>query len=411
MTGIDAPVAEAAPLRRTARGGVPRALHVVNGPVAARKQVLPLAVGLAEAGWSVEVASPPGPEAAEVERAGIGYIPLPICRSLASVRHAASIARLARIIRRGRYDIVHLHGPIPGALGRIAAAGTRARVVYHCRGTLYDPEDASPAAVRLSRVYAGVERVLASRTAWALTLNTSDADDLERRAGVPRDRITCLGVGGSGLNLRQWDAARFTPRAVAEIRARLGVKAGAWVVGFVGRIVREKGVLELLDAFAALARTRPDAVLLMVGDALASDRDQRTCVLFRERVVAMELERRVVHTGWLDEPRDAIGVMNLLVLPSYREGFGQVLVEAGALGIPVVATASRGARQAVVEGVTGLLVPPRDPRALADALLRVAGDPALAARLGSAAIARARDELSQERVVRSVLSVYARLLV
>ncbi|HEX5872208.1 MAG TPA: glycosyltransferase, partial [Longimicrobium sp.] len=141
-----------------------------------------------------------------------------------------------------------------------------------------------------------------------------------------------------------------------------------------------------------------------------SDRDQRTGVVFRERVVAMELEGRVVHTGWLDEPGDAIGVMNVLVLPSYREGFGQVLVEAGALGIPVVATASRGARQAVVDGVTGLLVPPRDPRGVADALLRVAGDPALAARLGSAAIARARDELSQERVVRSVLSVYARVL-
>lgn len=387
-----------------------RALHVANNPVGARKQVLPLALGLREAGWTVEIAAPPGPDAAEVERAGIRYVPLEISRSLASARHAGSIARLAALIRRGRYDVVHLHGPIPGALGRVAAAASRARVVYHCRGTLYEPEDASPAARRMSRVYAGVERALAPLTAWALTLNTADAEDLERRARVPRERITCLGVGGSGLDLRRWDASRFTPGTVAAIRTGLGVPADAWVAGYVGRIVREKGVMELLEAFAAVAREREDARLLMVGGALASDRDQRTVGEFRERVRALGLEGRVVLTGWLDDPRDAIGAMDVLALPSWREGFGQVLVEAGALGVPVVASASRGARQAVVDGVTGLLVPVRDPEALAGALRRLAGDRALGERMGRAAMERARNELSQERVVRTVLEVYDRVL-
>jgi glycosyltransferase involved in cell wall biosynthesis len=105
-----------------------------------------------------------------------------------------------------------------------------------------------------------------------------------------------------------------------------------------------------------------------------------------------------------------IAAMDLLVLPSTREAFGTVLAEAGALGVPVVAAASRGAVECVVPGETGLLVPKGDPAALAAAILRLLRDPAFARRLGAAAARRARERWGRERALATMLDVYDRIL-
>lgn len=387
-----------------------RVLHVVVSPVSARMQVLPMAIGLAAEGWEVDIAGPAGRDADGIPRAGIRYLTIPMSRSWTTPEHLRNVWTLRRLIRGGGYRIIHLHGPIPGALGRLAALGSGARTVYHCRGTLYEAEGSSCGAVAASRVYAAIERMLAPVTDCVFTLNESDTEDLVSRARVPRERVQCLGVGGSGIDLDRWDASYFTAPRIASLRAGWGLPAGAFVVGYAGRLVREKGVIDLLEAFERLHASRGDSYLMIVGDALSSDRDQHTRDEFRARIREAGLEDRVAYTGWLESAREAIGVMSVLVLPSYREGFGQVLAEAGALGVPVVAAASRGARQAVVDGVTGFLVPKRDPEALGSALRTIADDPARARSMGRAAITRVREDLSQAAVLRTVRATYESLL-
>lgn len=386
-----------------------RALQVVATAWAMPGQVRPIAEALVRRGWEVDVACPSGPETDALRGSGISHLPLSLSRRFLSSSHLRSLIGLVRMLRSRRYSVVHLHGPIPAVLGRVAAALTGTPVIYHCRGTYYEAGHVllSERLVRL--VYPLVERTLARFTTWTFTLNTTDQANLIRRAKFRAESVTCLGVGGCGLDLDRWNPSRYPPERRAEVRRALGVPADRPVIGFVGRIVRLKGVHELVEAFANVRRAGFDAHLLVVGDTPASERDQSTQHEVRERIRAHRLEEHVTFTGHIRNPVDAISVMDILVLPSYWESFGQVLVEAGALGLPVVAAASVGTREAVLDGKTGLLVPKRDVAALTKAVLRLLRDPEQARRMGAEGARRARESLGRERVIGRMLEVYDRV--
>lgn len=407
---MSAPVtAPSAPLR-TAGPAAPRrrALHVAAVSLGIPRQMLPIARALQQEGWEVDIACGRGPHVAQLEGTGIGYIPLEFSRKMGSPRHAASLARLLGILRRGRYDVVHLHGPIPSLLGRIAAWATGTPTLDHVRGTFFSEGLGGRSDGLLVWMYPRLERMLAPATGWTLTLGHEDARDMVALGGHPAGRVTCLGVGGCGLDLQAWNPARFDAAARERRRRELGVPPGARVIGFVGRMVAEKGILELVEAFRQVRAAGHAAHLVLVGGVDPSERDQDTAGEVRERVRRHGLDDSVTFAGFVDAPQETVAAFDVLVLPSYREGLGQVLLEAGALGIPVVAASNRGTRAAVLEGRTGLLVPPRDADALAAALMRLVDEPELAARMGAAALERSREH-SRERFMRTILDVYDRL--
>jgi len=388
----------------------PRVLHVVASSWAIPFQILPLAEALVKEGWEVDVASAPGAETAVLDRPGMRHLPIPIDRRFLTLSHFSAARALVRILREGRYNAVHLHGPLPSVLGRITARMAGVPVIYHCRGTYYEGEHAllSEKVARLA--YPPLEWALGRWTYWTFTLTPQDAADLVAKAGLHPERVESLGAGGCGLDLDTWSADRYDDARKTELRARFGVPEGRRVIGFVGRLVQLKGVFELLDAFIELRRTRPDLHLLVVGDTEAGSRDEGAGDRLKRLAAAAGVADAVTFTGHLPQPTDAVALMDILALPSYWESFGQVLAEAGGMGIPVVATDTRGARFAVVDGQTGILVPPRDAAALGAALARLLDDPALAARLGAAGLARAR-EFGRERVIRRMLDVYDGLLI
>jgi lipopolysaccharide/colanic/teichoic acid biosynthesis glycosyltransferase len=176
-------------------------------------------------------------------------------------------------------------------------------------------------------------------------------------------------------------------------------------VGIVGRVVREKGYFEFAEMAKLVSRGCGEVYFLVVGDALPSDRDGVAAEL-RKRVNAAGLRDRFRFTGFTDRVADFLQAMDIFVLPSYREGFPRSVLEAMSTGLPVVATNIRGCREAVVHGETGLLVPPRDGRALAEAVSRLLGNPNLARRMGSAGRQRAvrlyGQQLVQSRFVEVV---------
>lgn len=387
-----------------------RLLQVIGMSWSAPMHVLPMARALAAQGWEVDVACPGGPEVEGLGGAGVRHVPLPVSRSLATPAHLLTLWRLFRLLGGGRYRAVHVHGTIPGVLVRLAAWARGVPVVYHYR-TSFFPEGEERGARRLLRsAYLGVERLLGRPTRRVFTLNEADARDFALRLGFPAERVSSLGVGGCGLDLARWSPARFGPAERARIRAELGIAPGRRVVGFVGRLVREKGVLELLEAFRLLLERGHDAHLLLVGGTLASERDRRTRPELERRIRDLGVGERVTSTGDVPDPERPMAVMDVMALPSYREGFGQVLVEAGAMGVPVVAAESRGTRHAVLDGETGLLVPPRDAAALAGALEALLADPARGARMGERAARRAREELGSARVAERVVEAYREIL-
>lgn len=179
--------------------------------------------------------------------------------------------------------------------------------------------------------------------------------------------------------------------------ADLGLPEGGVAVGFVGRLHREKGIFDLALAWHRVAASVPQAHLILVGDGEHEERLRAAL-------------RGAPRVRWLGYRRDTAAIhraLDVLVLPTYREGFPNVVVEAMAAGTAVVSTRVDGPLEAVEEGVTGLLVPPGDPGALADALIRLASDAGARERLGAAAAHRARERFDLERVVDAYEAVLA----
>ena len=357
---------------------------------------------LAARGYEVHAISSPGERLGAFGAAeGVPCHAVPMARAISPGRDLVALSRLWRALRRLRPDVVDAHTPKAGLLAMLAArlAGTRVRV-YHVHGLRYATARGPARALLVAS-----ERLAAALATHVLCVSRSVAAMAVADRVVPAGKVKVL-LGGS---INGVDAAgRFRPpdgeagRRAA--RASVGIDPGARVLGFVGRLVREKGVLELLAAWRALREELPDLRLVLVGPREAHD------PLPREALATLESDARITCAGldW-DTPR-WFAAMDVVALPSWREGFPVVPLEAAAMALPVVATTVPGCVDAVVDGRTGTLVPPRDPPALAAALRTYLLDPALRARHGAAARARVLAEFEREALWAALHAEYERAL-
>jgi glycosyltransferase involved in cell wall biosynthesis len=352
----------------------------------------------ANAGMDVIGASAAGSYAGELATWGIRHETVHHATRSNSVRQdAQALVELVRMFRRLRPDIVHTHNPKPGVYGRLAARLAGVPVVVNTVHGLYaTPEDP---LLRRTFVY-GLERTISVCSQAELVQNVEDLEMLARLR-VPLRKLVLL---GNGIDLE-----RFRPQpneAVMAARQSMGVADERIVVGLVGRLVWEKGFAELFEAARQLRRRCPqvDFVVIGPGDPAKSNALSEADIHQAEEIG---------NVRFLGEHKDVEALypgMDLFVLPSYREGFPRSAMEAAACGVPVVATDIRGCRQVVEHGTTGLLVPARDGSALARAVEALVRDPARRREMSRAAVARARAEFDDRKVVRITLEVYERLL-
>jgi glycosyltransferase involved in cell wall biosynthesis len=353
----------------------------------------------AAAGFEVVGVSAPGTHVAALEADAIRHVPVErLTRTWGPAADLGALAELRRVFRRERPAIVHTHNPKSGVLGRVAARGARVPVIVNTVHGLYEPEGMSSA-----------RRFAVTRAErWSMRLSHHELfqsqEDLDRARSarmVPAGRASWL---GNGVDLGRFDPARVDAGAVARLRAAWG---GAPVVGAVGRLVAEKGYPELFEAWRAVRRIHHDAVLVVVGPD-EPDKDDRLDPELVRRAVADGVH---VHGEGRHEEMPALyAAFDLVVLASHREGMPRSAIEASAMGRPVVATDIRGCREVVDDGVTGELVPVRDPAALAEAIGCLLRDRARAAARGMAGRARAIDRFDEGAVVERTLQVYRRLL-
>jgi glycosyltransferase involved in cell wall biosynthesis len=378
----------------------PTVVHVTTVDSSLELLLGPLLEGLVRAGYDIVGASAPGPYVEALARRDVTHIPLAhATRSMAPVEDARALAELVRLFRRLRPSIVHTHTPKPGVYGRVAArlAGVPA-VVNTVHGLYALPADPWP---KRAAVY-GLERLAATCSQAELLVNAEDGDTL-RRLRVPEDRLTVI---GNGIDLDRFDPATVDADDRAAARRELGASSDDdVVVGLVGRLVREKGYPEVFQAAASLRDRHPELRVAVIGPEEPHKADALTDA---DRRVAADAGVRFL--GVRDDVPRLYAAMDMFVLASHREGFPLSPMEASAMGVPAVVTDIRGCRQVVDDGATGLLVPPRDPDALAAAIARLATDPALRRRLGSAARRKAIESFGHQRCVEVVLATYERLL-
>jgi glycosyltransferase involved in cell wall biosynthesis len=354
----------------------------------------------AQEGFDVAGASAPGPYVADLAAAGIRHLPVrSLTRSWTPGRDAIALRELTALFRRERPDIVHMHNPKSGVLGRVAARAARVPVVVNTVHGLY----ANPSLPPLRRgAIAGAERVAFRFSDHELFQSREDFDLAVGRRMVARSRATWL---GNGVDLTRFDPGAVDAEAVALLRKSWGAGERSVVIGTVGRLVVEKGYRELFRAAEMVRGEREEALFVVVGpeEPVKADR------LGEEDLEEARRAGVVLHGEGRDMPA-VYAAFDVFVLPSHREGVPRSLIEAQAMGRPAVATDIRGCREVVGPGETGLLVAPRDPAALAAAILRLLAEPDEARRMGTAGRARAVERFDEEAVIARTLDVYRRLM-
>lgn len=385
-----------------AGGRGPVLLHVTTVPMS-----LTFLAGqvsyMQERGFRVHAVSSPGPDlVAFATKERLSTSAVEMSRRITPWRDLAAVAALLRVLRRVRPTIVHAHTPKGGLLGMIAATVGRIPVrIYHLRG------------LPLLRATA-MRRWLLWCADWAacrlahqvLCVSHSIRDEAIRQRLCPPEKIKVLAGGsGNGVDAKQrFDPARLGKDARAEARRRFGIPPAATVVGFVGRIVRDKGIVELTEAWQMLRDDHPQLHLLLVGPFESQD------PVSPETEAVLREDPRVHLAGmdWNTPPLYA--AVDLVALPTHREGFPNVPLEAAAMGLPVVATRIPGCIDAVQDGVTGTLVPPADANALTCAIGRYLADPALGRRHGAAGRERILREFRQDIIWEALYREYVWLL-
>lgn len=314
-------------------------------------------------------------------------------RRIAPLADLAALWRLWRMFRRAAPDLVQSVTPKAGLLAMAAALLARVPVRIHTfTGQVW--------ATRRGLARAALkafDRLIAACATHVLADSGSQREFLIAEGVVRPEEIAVLAHGSiSGV-----DAERFRPDPAARerVRAQAGIPANAVLFLYLGRLARDKGLLDLARAFARVE----GAWLMLVGpdeEGLAGE----------IRALCAGAVARLRLAPYTDRPEEFMAAADVFVLPSYREGFGSVVIEAAAAGIPAIGSAIYGLTDAIVDGVTGYLVPPRDPAALAARMRELMADPALRLKLGAAARERALRDFSMAEVTRATLAYYAQRL-
>lgn len=356
---------------------------------------------LRAAGWRVTLLCGPGEAVRRLAaEEGVELAEVLMAREISPRADLAALRRVLRVVRGVRPDVVNAGTAKAGLLVMMAA--WLARVpgrVYTMRGLRLETTRGA-----LRGVLWTVERLTCALATRVVCVSPSLRARAVELGVVPAGKTVVIGGGSSnGVNVDRFGPTPGNAAEADRLREALGLAGDGPVAGFVGRLVRDKGIGELADAWARLRDEFPRARLLLVGPAEAGDPvDPAT-------IAALRADPSVCWAGRVDDPAPCYLLMDLLVLPTYREGFPNVVLEAGASSLPTVATAVPGCVDAVADGRTGALVPPRDAAALAGAIGAYLRDPALRRAHGRAARERVETEFRRERIWRGLAELYGEL--
>lgn len=377
-----------------------RVAHVTTIALSLRYLLLNQMRSIQAAGYEVVGVSAAGPEVATLNRVGIAHRAVPLTRRFAPLADLRGLWSLYRLLRRERFDIVHTHTAKPGLLGLLAARWARVPVIVH---TIHGYHFGAATPRWLRRLYIALERWAARGADLLLSQGQAELQLALTEKICPPEKIKLL---GNGIDLTHFDPQRITAADRVRRRRALGLREDDLVVGFVGRLVAEKGVCELLEAARIVREQVRGVKFLFIG---ATDGDKADA--FRPEMARRYGVAEVcIFAGQQREMPELYTLMDVFALPSHREGFPRAPMEAAAMGVPVVVSDVAGCLETVLPNETGLIVPVGNEAALAAALTALLKHPRWAAQLGQAGRRYALRHFDEQKVFAKVLAEYARLL-
>ena len=391
---------------RSGTSNTTRLAHVTTSGISLRLLLLKQLLAFKDAGLEVYGVSAEGPWADELEQAGSPHIAIPHFTRGSSLRHdLMALKELRDVFRAHRFDIVHLHNPKPGILGKVAARLAGVPIIVNTIHGMYGMQTGP-----------GGETVYSFMNPWVLleaasmklahfdfSQNREDLDWLRRKGWLAEERSLYL---GNGVDVNFYSPAKVDARKVEGLRIKYGIPHGSLVVGMVGRLVWEKGYREFFAAAERLKARHPHLVFISVGPQDGEKKD----AIPEDAINRYESSGIIRFLGMQQEMREVYALMNIFVLPSYREGFPRSAMEAASLGLPLVLANIRGCREAVEDGNNGVLVPLHDAVALCAGIESLVQQGELRERMSRASREKALRDFDERSVIRKTLEVYERLL-
>lgn len=356
---------------------------------------------LIEKGFEVVGICADGPWVEKIGNQGIKVIIVPMTRSFTPWLDLKCLWKLYQIFRRERFDIIHYSTPKAALLTGLAGRAA------HCPALLYTLRGLGYTAFNgIKRVIGKYcEKIACHCAHWVIAISNSLKEEAAKEKLLQANRIKVLGAGSSkGVNLDQFQLNEKTIAEANKIKRSLGIGNSDVVIGYAGRLTEEKGVIELLQAFENIYQRNNKVHLILVGD-----QDQRNPL--PDRIFATIKEHQNIQMiPWQENVSSYIAAMDIFVLASYREGFGNSLIEASAMQVPVVATDVPGCRDAVVNGKTGLFVKPHDAIHLEKALNELIENPSKRIMMGKNGKQWVRKNFDRKTIWARLIEVYEQML-
>ena len=329
----------------------------------------------------------------------IKYIPVPMKRGI-NLSGLIAISKLRSIFMKEKFDVVQYSTPNASCYASIAAIMVKIPVRLYCQwGIVY---------VGFSglkrKVFKAIEKMICYFSTW-IEPDSFGNLNFSREEGLYTEKKSSVVWNGSasGVNLNKFDI-EHKDRWRKEIRSKYGVGENTFVFGFVGRITRNKGVNELFAATKKFLEEKQDSVLMLIGDKENSNS------INKELWQWCLKEERVIYCGRTNEVEKYLSAMDVFILPSYREGFGNVVIEAGAMAVPVIVTDIPGPTEAMINGETGVVVKKADIESLKTAMIFLMKDNQKRLKMGNKGHSFVTEKFKSPKLMEHILRDRNRLL-
>lgn len=375
--------------------------HIASVDITVKFLLLPQLKFLQSQGYQVSAVCSPGKWVDEIRKEGINIKTIKISRKISPFRDLISLFQLYFYIKKEKFDIVHTHTPKPGLIGQLAAKIAGVSIIINTVHGLYFQKNSSPLK---RKIFIFIEKISAKCSTLIFSQNKEDIVTIINEKISKPEKIEYL---GNGTDMERFNITKFSKEEILNRKKDAGIKEGSKVVGIVGRLVKEKGYLDLFEAFKKVLVKIPDATLLIIGPEEPGKKDS----LDKSIVKDYGIESNIIFLGERADVENFYPLMDVFVLPSYREGFPRTIIEAMAMQRPVVATNIRGCREEVEERETGFLVPVKDPKELSEKILTILEDENMAKSMGLAGRKRAEDNFDERAIFAKINKEYQKLLI
>lgn len=375
--------------------------HIASVDMTVKLLLMPQLKFLMGLGYDVYAVCSPGSLVEEIEKEGIRVKSITIKRKLLSpVSDIAAFFQLYFYFKKEKFDIVHTHAPKSGLLGQLAAKLAGVPIVINTIHGLYFTEN-FPYLKR--KVFIFIEKISALCSALIFSQNKEDIQTMISEKIAPAQRLQYL---GNGIDMGRFDIRKYPLDIINQKKQELGLPANAKIIGTVGRLVKEKGYLDLFEAMKVILQKYPNALLLAIGPKEPDKKD----ALNPEIVKEYGLQNNVIFLGERKDVEQLYPLMDVFVLASHREGFPRSVIEAMAMERPIVVTDIRGCREEIEHNKNGLMVPMKNPEKLAEAVVLLLENPTQAQEFAKQAKLRAQKEFDEKLVFEKINKEYSRLI-